>query len=68
MANATRTNARSVTVTFQAEDDCWTATVTTARPAKGADAARIHHVNISDLGPWLEAYAAALQATTTVTV
>lgn len=68
MANTARSNARSVTVTFQAECDCWTASITTARPAKGADATRIHHVNISDLGPWLEAYAAALQATTTATV
>ena len=68
MANTTRSNARSVTVTFQAERDCWTATVTTARPAKGADATRTHYVNISDLGTWLEAYAGALQATTTATV
>lgn len=68
MANTTRSNARSVTVTFQAECDCWTATVTTARPAKGADATRTHYVGISDLGAWLEAYAAALQATTTATV
>ena len=68
MANTTRSNARSVTVTFQAEDDCWTATITTARPAKGADATRTYHVDISDLGAWLGAYAAGLQATTTATV
>ena len=68
MANTTRSNARSVTVTFQAECDCWTATVTTARPAKGADATLTRHVNITDLGTYLEAYAAALQATTTATV
>lgn len=64
MANTIRSNARTVTVTFNGESDCWTAVVTVPRPARGEKATRDHFLNISDLGPWLSAYAACLSATT----
>ena len=64
MANSIRQNARTITVTFNGECDHWTASVTVARPARGADATRTHFVNIDELGPWLKAYAACLSATT----
>ena len=63
MANNTRKNARTVTVTFNGEADCWSAVVSVARPARGADATREHYLNISELGAWLSAYAACLSAT-----
>ena len=64
MANITRKNARTVTVTFNGEADCWSAVVTVPRPARGEDATRDHYLNISELGSWLSAYAACLSATT----
>lgn len=63
MANTIRQNARTVTITFGAEDDVWDACITTSRPAKGADATRWQTVKVSDLGTWLEAYVACLSAT-----
>ena len=63
MANNTRKNARTVTVTFNGESDMWTAVVTVPRPARGEDATTRHHINICDLGSWLSAYAACLSAT-----
>lgn len=64
MANTIRQNARTVTVTFSGEGDYWSAVVSVPRPARGEKATRDHHLNISDLGSWLSAYAACLSATT----
>ena len=64
MANSIRQNARSVTVTFNSESDYWSAVVSVPRPARGEKATREHHLNISELGSWLSAYAACLSATT----
>ena len=63
MANTIRQNARTVTVTFNGEADCWSAVVTVPRPARGKGATREHYLNINELGSWLSAYAACLSAT-----
>lgn len=64
MSNTIRKNARTVTITFDGEADCWSAVVSVPRPSRGADATRDHYLNISELGSWLSAYAACLSATT----
>ena len=66
MPSSIRQNARTVTVTFSGEADCWSAVVTVPRPARGEKATRDHYLSISDLGSWLSAYAACLSATTNI--